>query len=254
MKRRTVLRRSRRADYEKENRLCPQVSSDISDIPSDAMKRFEKALLATRESKRVEFKEGFDPALPGAWCEVLKDIVSIANSGGGVIIFGLSSRGVPTGNPVANILAIDPATVTDKIHSYTEVQFSDFEIREAKKARKALAVIVIGAARVPMVFTSPGTYPTEDGKQKTAFGKGTVYFRHGAKSEPATSDDLRAIIERRLKEVRREWIGGVRKVIQAPAGSRVALLPPDVRASVAPGATPIRIVEIIVLPEIRTRR
>ncbi|MBM4017507.1 MAG: ATP-binding protein [Planctomycetes bacterium] len=206
------------------------------------MKQYGKALLARRESKHVEFKDGFDPTLPGAWCEVIKDIVAIANSGGGFIVFGLNSKGVPTGNPVADILAIDPAKVTDKVHSYTEVQFSDFEIRETMKAKKSLAVLEIGAARVPIVFTSPGTYAVEGGRQKTAFGKGTVYFRHGAKSEPATSADLGAVIDRRLAEVRREWIGGVRKVIEAPEGSRVALLPPEVRASVAPGATPIRIV------------
>jgi len=43
----------------------------------------QKALTAKRESKSVEFKETFDPTSPGDWCEVVKDIVAIANSGGG---------------------------------------------------------------------------------------------------------------------------------------------------------------------------
>lgn len=207
------------------------------------MTQIVKALAAKRESKHFEFKESFDTTSAGAWCEVIKDIVSIANSGGGAIVFGLDSRGRPTGQNVANVLAVDPATITDKIHSYTEKQFADFEIIKSAKGKQTVAAITISAAPVPMVFTSPGIYPLDGGKQKTAFGRGTLYFRHGAKSEPAAGDDLTNVIERRLAEVRRDWIGAVRKVIEAPTGSRVELLPPEVRASDDPNATPIRIVD-----------
>ncbi len=41
-----------------------------------------------------------------------------------------------------------------------------------------------------MVFTRNGTDVTIKGKQKPAFVQGTVYFRHGAKSEPGNRDDL----------------------------------------------------------------
>ena len=51
----------------------------------------DKALAAKRESKHIEFKEGFDPASGHDWCESIKDIVAIANSGGGVLIFGLTT-------------------------------------------------------------------------------------------------------------------------------------------------------------------
>lgn len=47
-----------------------------------------KALATKRESKHVEFKQTFNPSLPGEWCELIKDIVAIANSGGGIIVFG----------------------------------------------------------------------------------------------------------------------------------------------------------------------
>jgi len=137
------------------------------------MRLEERALRAKRESKHVEFKNRFDAAASGAWCEIIKDIVAIANSGGGAIVFGLDSK-VPAGTAVETVLVIDPATITDKIHSYTEVQFADFEIQEGKKATKRVALLSIGSVRVPMVFTSPWTYP-DSGKQKTAFGRGTLY-------------------------------------------------------------------------------
>lgn len=52
----------------------------------------EKALSAKRESKHIEFKHSFDPTSMGEWCEVINDIVAIANSGGGIIVFGLETR------------------------------------------------------------------------------------------------------------------------------------------------------------------
>lgn len=144
---------------------------------------------------------------------------------------------------MSGVLALDPAIVTDKIHSYTETQFGDFEIIGGHKGKKSVAALVVGATTIPIVFTRAGAYSVEGGRQKTAFAKGTVYFRHGAKSEPASRDDLAELIERRLAEVRKQWIGGVRKVIESPSGSRVAILPPEIHPSDDPNAVPIRIVD-----------
>ena len=45
----------------------------------------EKAKAAKRESKYIEFKVSFDIDSTQDWCEIIKDIVAIANSGGGII-------------------------------------------------------------------------------------------------------------------------------------------------------------------------
>jgi hypothetical protein len=80
-------------------------------------------------------------------------------------------------------------------------------------------------------------------KQKRAFGRGTVYFRHGAKSEPGNSNDLRRVIERELEKIRKSWLGNIRRVVRAPVGSHVQVLPPRVVESDLPNAVPIRVVE-----------
>jgi len=203
----------------------------------------EKALAAKRESKRIDFKENFDPSTKEGWCEIIKDIVSMANSGGGVILFGLDNTGRPLGVDVMAILKLDHAVITDKINSYTENHFSEFEIVELTKESHQVAAIKIGPSNVPLFFTKPGTYPVSDKKQQTAFAKGTVYFRHGAKSEPGNSDDLRQVIEQRLKEIRKEWIDGVRKVVQAPTGSNVTILAPKGSQAVSTEITGVRIVD-----------
>lgn len=202
-----------------------------------------KALNATRESKYIEFKEELDVSSQGEWCEILKDIVAIANTGGGIIIVGVDNHGVPTGFDVKSVLAFDPADITDKIHKYTGVQFSEFEISHEDKNGYEVAVLIIHGASVPIVFTKPGTYDIGSGKQKSAFGAGTVYFRHGAKSEPGNTDDIRQTIERQLESVRKHWISGVRKVVTAPQGSRIVVASGDVKESESPNAMQIRIVD-----------
>lgn len=68
-----------------------------------------------------------------------------------------------------------------------------------------------------------------------------MYFRHGAKSEPATSDDLRAFIDRELELIKRSWLDGISKVVEAPAGSRIAILPPETQPTGPSGAVPLQL-------------
>lgn len=183
--------------------------------------------------------------LPGAWCEIIKDIVAMANSGGGAIAVGLDNAGQPTGADVSQILALDPATIADQIHKYTGVHFTDVDVVQKTKGGTRIAVIVTEPVPVPIVFTKPGTYKLDEKTQKTAFSAGTVYFRHGAKSEPGNTEDLRVSIECQLESIRKSWLKGVRKVVQAPPGSRVLTFPAgvDVRETSSPDARAIRIVD-----------
>lgn len=202
-----------------------------------------KALAATSESKHVEFKQVFDPNSHANWCEVVKDIVAIANSGGGIIIFGLTSSGEPSGEPVEGIRNADPADIANKIAKYTGPVDLEFEVRELKKGTNSLVGLIIQGGAYPLVFQKPGTYETEPGKQKTAFAVGTVYFRHGAKSEPANTEDLRKAIDRQVVHVRKAWMSGVRKVVYSPPGSRILTAsPPRGTTSVPQVATTVRVV------------
>lgn len=202
----------------------------------------DKGLKAKRESKHVDFKSSFNPESAGEWCELVKDIVAMANSGGGVIVIGLDNSGSPSKSDVKPVLELDHAKFVDKIRKYTGYEFGDLEVHEAKKQDDTVAVIEVSAVKVPMVFQEVGTYEAAPGKQKTAFSKGTVYFRHGAKSEPGTTEDIRNVIERQLEAIRGEWLDGVKKVVTAPQGSAVTVFSGEIRESTSPNATPIRLV------------
>lgn len=212
----------------------------------------ERTARAKRESKYIEFKGEFDLGSTGDWCEVIKDIVSISNSGEGTIAFGLDSHGDPTDFDVSGLLSMDPSVMADKIYQYTGIHFSGFDFSDFKKQGRTIAILQINESPVPMVFTKPGTYPIENGgRQRTAFSQGTVYFRHGAKSEPGNSEDLRRVIDRNVERMRRSWMDGVRKVVNAPQGSELTILPRDVWETTSPGAVGIRVVDDPAAPAFR---
>lgn len=187
----------------------------------------ESAVEHRVESTAVDYKASFDPASAAEWIEIVKDVVAFANSGGGVIIFGLADDGSLSGFDCRVLEAVDPAVLTDKINKYSGQQFHRFSFQWAIKEGKSLFAIAIDATLVPIVFSKPGTYDIGGGKQKTAFSAGTVYFRHGAKSEPGNSDDLRVFIEDRIEQMRKAWFEGIVKVVEAPPGSQVAITPPQ---------------------------
>lgn len=80
------------------------------------------------------------------------------------------------------------------------------------------------------------------GKQKSAFGVGTIYFRHGAKSEPGNSDDIRSVVEYEVDALRKSWISGVRQVVQAPADSEVVVIARSNQRIRATGSRPSALV------------
>jgi hypothetical protein len=211
----------------------------------------DKAKSAKREANYVEFKEGFDVNSPRDWCETIKDIVAMANSGGGIILFGVRNDGTPSDFNVSLVPNLDPAQLTDRIAKYTGEQFSNFGITEIERNGHRVTLLLIYEVSIPMVFIKPGTYSVGGGKQEMAFGRGTVYFQHGAKSEPGNSNDIRKVIEREVERIRKSWLGNIRKVVKAPLGHTVQVLPPEVRVSIHPAATPIRIVDEPAAPAYR---
>ncbi len=199
-----------------------------------------RALQAKKESKYIDFKESFNPDSLRDWVEIIKDVVAMANSGGGVLVFGVKNNGQPSGFDVDPLLRVDPAHVTDKVARYTGEQFSEFAIEEGPRDGNRVGLLRVFPVTVPLIFTKPGSWDLGGGRSGTAFGVGTVYFRHGAKSEPGNANDLRQSVERELDRIRESWLGNIRKVVEAPVGRPVQVVPADA-GDLTP--TRVRIVE-----------
>jgi hypothetical protein len=179
---------------------------------------------AAEERAALDFKSQFDPQQTADWCELIKDVIAMANSGGGRIVIGVNDDGSPSGADVVAFLNLDSADVSNKLHKYTEEHFSDFRVSSGTLLGQTVAILDVRAVRFPIVFSAPGQYEFAPGRQKTAFGKGTIYFRHGSKSEPGSSADLRDALDRELARVKEFWLQGITRVVEAPPGSEIQIV------------------------------
>ena len=85
-------------------------------------------------------------------------------------------------------------------------------------------VVVEGVADTPLVFTRQAATATRTGTSTSPSHAGGLYFRHGAKSEPATGADVRDFIKRQLDATRSQWLANIRQVMHAPDGAEVAVI------------------------------
>jgi hypothetical protein len=179
-------------------------------VAADPNRFLNRAAEAKRSSKRVELVERFDPQAPGVWVELVRDVAALANSGGGVVVL--------SGD-------VEEERLHEELARHAEPEFEAFELHDITRARRpATAVVVEGVANTPLVFTRTGRYGTANGDEHVAFVRGGLYFRHGARSEPATGADVRDFIKRQLDATRSQWLANIRQVMHAPDGAEVAVI------------------------------
>jgi hypothetical protein len=161
-----------------------------------------RAANATRSSKRVALRDSVD------YVELVRDVAAMANSGGGVIVLD-------------GIAGVDEELLHEQLAQYAEPEFEGFEVQPlSRNGRPSTTVVVEGVRNAPLVFTQTGRV----GGDHVAFVRGGLYFRHGAKSEAATGDDVRDFIRRQLEATRTQWLANIRQVMHAPDGAEVAVI------------------------------
>jgi len=157
---------------------------------------------ATRSSKRVALRDSVD------YVELVRDLAAMANSGGGVIVLD-------------GVAGVDEELLHEQLSRYAEPEFEGFEVEPLRRdGRPSTAVVVEGVRNAPLVFTRVGRI----GADHVAFVRGGLYFRHGAKSEAATGEDVRDFIRRQLDDTRTQWLANIRQVMHAPDGAEVAMI------------------------------
>jgi hypothetical protein len=202
------------------------------------------------EGTHIDFKSKIEWSNDGELLELIKDIIAIANSGGGCILIGINDDGTINNEFPNDIHAIDNSVIVNKIKKYTNIEFDGFEIESVDRNGNSVFCIIVHSSKRPIVFEKPGTYPhpSDPTKQKTAFGQGTLYFRHGAKSETSNNNDIIDYVDKELERIKDSWLGNIRKVVEAPVDHIVQVLPPNVIMKESPEATAIRITEDLNAP------
>jgi hypothetical protein len=180
------------------------------------------ALQARKETRHVEFVAARPP-----WPELLKDVAAMANSGGGAIVVGRNRDGSDSGGDAR----VDRNEMIDAFAPLVGERFDDFTVIETSTNGTRVAVIVVAPrTHAPLVFEKAGTYTDDKKREKTAFARGTIYFRHGARSAPGTARDVTRFIAHEVDDQRRGWARNVRKVASAPRDAQVLVVKPKTAA------------------------
>jgi hypothetical protein len=161
----------------------------------------------------LRLERSFDPSSQRDWCELIRDIAAIANSGGGHILLRLP----------AETAAITRSDVLRRLGEFSDATFDDLELHPADVGNASGQVISIGRALFPIVFTQRGSYsdPNDAKSEVEVFAAGSIYAWHAGKSEPGGTGDLREFFERLVRRVRRRWLRGIRRVLAMPIDSVV---------------------------------
>src|SRR4051812_38001305 len=98
----------------------------------------------------------------------------MANSGGGVIVLDGAA-------------GVDEELVHEQLEQYAEPEFEGFTVESVTRNGRPSTAVVVGEVRnTPLVFVRQGRYRDPEGVEHVAFARGGLYFRHGARSDPAT--------------------------------------------------------------------
>jgi hypothetical protein len=164
------------------------MSSDIAN---------QSALSGLRPEQVIRV-DRFDSGSERDWSALLRDILALANSGGGRVFLG-----APVGE----------RDVLNRLAQHTDSGFSDVHLLPSNEANGTTSVIAVGAAVFPVGLSTHTESPTTESAPGIAPG---FYFRHGDRSEPGTTADMRSFVERLLRRVRRRWLRGIRRVLNRP--------------------------------------
>jgi len=193
------------------------------------------ALTAAHETSTYAFRTSFDVHSQSDWVTIIRDIIAMSNSGGGLLLIGLNPDGTPSGFNVSSILAYERSQLTAKLLQYTGTNIENVTIAQASKYGRRLAVFEVGRAAVPLICTAGG-YQDVHGKKRQVLQIGVVYFRHGPASEPGTPEDLQMFLRRELEARKAAWLREVRKVLEAPEGAQILVVLPSATPSPTPSA------------------
>lgn len=171
----------------------------------------------------------------------MRDLAALANSGGGIILYGVDRNGAPTGADLGGIP--EARALLREFHEYVDSDFAGIDVVRAIKDERAVVAVVVDEAIAPVVFSADCGYSNDRSEREITFPRGSVWFRHRAKSEPGTTEDLAGAIDRRVETVRKNLVRAVTRVVRSPHGYVPGALSQEVRDSESPGATPIRIVD-----------
>lgn len=172
------------------------------------------------ECAHFELKREFSPSTH-SWAELAKDIVAMANSGGGVILFGVDDNGLRRGLPESLLRVLDAAKVTDQLRRRAPSASVSTAYLERTYYKKLYGALIVQPLRVPLVFDKEWGYQGADGKPRIAIQPGVLYVRTPGKSAPASQADVHQVWEQSVSLAFEKTMARIERVASLPFDSEL---------------------------------
>jgi len=159
---------------------------------------------------------------------LVKHIVAMANSGGGILALGISNAPAIEGIGDAEEGWLDPTTIADQLRKKV-ARVPEFAVCKVELGGKKVAFVLVHSASPPQPFSSDGGHETG-----TIFREGDLYIRSGASTRKVTSDFMMKYDRQVRRDTLNNFLGNI---------SVVAQLPPEAELHVSdePGSLPVHL-------------
>lgn len=143
----------------------------------------------------------------------VKAAISFANTDGGFVLLGVDPKGDWIGLQPNELADLDPAKITELINGAVFPELPIINYAQFGDAGRQFALVhVPPSPLIPHVTTKDITEIGVGGVRKTVLTRHIVYYRQGAKSEPATPVQHQKIVEKRTIRLRDELLRRVKEV------------------------------------------
>ena len=146
----------------------------------------------TGEHNSIDFKE--------KWIEptkLVKEMLAIANSGGGIIIFGVKEKEDKSFSYDGIEEIVDKAKISNDIKNYISTELK-YEVYDFVYDTSEYEKLQNHKYQMMVIKDCPRFIPFMSMKESTNLKKNRIYIRRGTSCEEATSEEITDIIKRRM--------------------------------------------------------
>lgn len=153
---------------------------------------------------------------------LVRDLVAIANSGGGVLSIG-SNEPEQWGIDRSAAQTLDGTIITNQVNRYISPATASVvhEVSSVHDDRVIVRLRIKAAGKYPYVFSKDGQFSDGDVAGE-AFQKGDIYVRHGDASVRADHSHIAGFIDRAVEASRGALVGQIGQIV-----AQISRLPED---------------------------
>ena len=183
------------------------------------------AAAPNHETALCDLKAEFDPQR--SWPDLAKDIVAMSNSGGGILIFGISDDGRRIGLHRSLVKEFDAARINSRIEARAPGARLQTAYAEFSYYRLMYGFLVVRSNDQLIVFEKDWSRPTGSANQEAVVRPGVLYVRGVAETRPAKQMDLSLIVQRLIQTGSQKLLARIEQTAAVPLSADLIVADPE---------------------------